>query len=357
MKIAGTVIKKIGKGLVWFILVLVLLAVGIVVWVRSEPRTVTECDTGLRLVEHYKGGICIPENAQKVVSTSMTTNQFFVAIGHPLGMMTEALDYATAADIPGLYQRLRDINEAADVFDLGRADGGAARNLEMLTQIDPDVIISEFPVGDLEKPASLIAPVLIVSHLDGWKAVTRYAGDLIEEEAAAEELLEAYEERVQILQDQFDDPSEITLSGVSIYHNRTVLLLPTSFFGQVARDVGFTFPDEQLTLVSTSTNPFEYEFSNERIDLLDADYLFLYAGLADEYLDNFDTSSDTLVDSLRSEPLYQTLSVVESGNVHEVDVYWGTSGIYSAHYILDDLFRIVAGVDPEDVAPNPLKLE
>lgn len=126
--------------------------------------------------------------------------------------------------------------------------------------------------------------------------------------------------------------------------------------GQIAADVGFSIPEEHQGLVGTSDNQF-YDISNERIDLIEADYLFLYGGLADHYFGNFDTTSATLVGAFQNDPLYQSLGVAESGNVHEVDVYWGTPGIYSAHYILDDLFRFVAGVDPEEVAPNPLKLE
>ncbi|MEM7798168.1 MAG: ABC transporter substrate-binding protein, partial [Chloroflexota bacterium] len=323
---------------------------------RSGPLVATTCDPGLRLMQHYAGGVCVPNNVEKVVSTSTTANQFFIAVEQPLGMMTEALDFATAADIPGLYTRLREINEAADVLDLGALEGGAGRNLELLVEIDPDVIFADFPVGDLEKPASLIAPVLIVSQLEGWKEVTLYAADLIGEEPEAEALLQSYEERVNILREQFDDPSEITISTVSLRHDMTSLLLPATFWGQVAADVGFSFPEEQQALADESDNPF-YDISNERIDLIEADYLFLYGGLADHYLGNFDTSSDTLIETFQNDPLYQSLGVAESGNVHEVDVYWGTAGIYSAHYILDDLFRIVAGVDPEEIAPNPLKLE
>ncbi|MEM7335363.1 MAG: hypothetical protein AAF490_25015 [Chloroflexota bacterium] len=38
-----------------------------------------------------------------------------------------------------------------------------------------------------------------------------------------------------------------------------------------------------------------------------------------------------------------------------VDIYWDArGGIYSAHPVLDDLFIHVAGVDPDDVAPNLL---
>ena len=44
-------------------------------------------------------------------------------------------------------------------------------------------------------------------------------------------------------------------------------------------------------------------------------------------------------------------------NVYETRMYWTRTGIYSAHHVLDDLFRHVAGVDPEDVAPNPLRLD
>lgn len=126
------ILIRIGKFLLWTFLALLVVWGGIFFWLRSGPRVETACDPGLRLMQHYAGGVCVPENVEKVVSTSMATNQFFIAVEHPLGMMTEALDFATAADIPGLYARLREINEAAGVLDLGALEGGANRGRRWL---------------------------------------------------------------------------------------------------------------------------------------------------------------------------------------------------------------------------------
>ncbi|MEM8857504.1 MAG: ABC transporter substrate-binding protein, partial [Chloroflexota bacterium] len=290
--------------------------------------------------------------AQKVLAISPATAQLYTALGHPLAMTVETTDFFTAADIPGLYDRLREVNK--DTLDLGRVDGGLGPNIELVFQIDPDVIVSEWAVGDVGKPAEVVAPVLTLTHLDSWKEVTRFAGELIGEEAETEALLTAYEERVQILRAQFDDPSEITISNVRLYHDRNSINLPAGFAGQILTEVGFSLPEGQLELVTDNSSYAEIEVSEERIDLIDADYLFIFGGFPNDTLVNLGTTSDTVVEAFLNDPLFNTLNVAEAGNVHEVDMHWSVTGIYSAHYLLDDLFRTVAGVDPATVAPNPL---
>ncbi|MEM7335897.1 MAG: ABC transporter substrate-binding protein [Chloroflexota bacterium] len=348
--------KRAAKIIALVLLLLVLLAGSLFIWIRSEPREVTECEAGFRLIENASGADCVPENASKILLNSTSVNQFFIAVDQPSAMMVGVLDYFTAADIPGLYSRLREVNEG--VIDLGTVQGGAAQNLELLLEVDPDVIITEFDLGDLVKPAETIAPVIILTHLDTWKEMTLFAGDLIGEQAEAERLLAEYDARVEILRAQFDDPSEITISNVRIFQDLARVQLPASFSGQIIRDVGFSFPEEQLALIEETPDLYEIRVSDERIDLIDADYLFLYGGLPDwTFETNLETTSSSVVDTFRSDPLFQFLDAEDANTVHEVDIYWAATGIYSAHAVLDDLFRHVAGVDPEEVAPNPLRLE
>ncbi|MEM7335898.1 MAG: ABC transporter substrate-binding protein [Chloroflexota bacterium] len=329
------------------------------IWLRSEPEQVTECEPGYRLFEHTEGATCVPEDASKVLTYSTAASQFYVAIDHPMAMTVEVLDHYTAADIPGLYDRLRDVNE--DTLDLGRVDGGVAQNVELLLQIQPDVIISEWVVGDLTKTASVVAPVVLLTDLGTWKEVTLMSGDLIGERDTAVALLEAYEQRVQTLRDQFDNPAEITVSHVRLYHERPSIQLPISFAGQIINDVGFSFPPAQLELIEDSPEQLEIDFSDERIDLADGDFIFIYPGFTDyifsDILSDLETESDELTDEFRNDPLYPFLNAAQEGTVYDVDIHWSMTGIYSAHYVLDDLFRYVAGVDPEVVSPNPLRLE
>lgn len=356
MQKISTFLKRIGKILLYMLLVIGLLVGAFLIWLRIEPEAVTECEEGYRLFSHADGSDCVAEDASRILAISPATSQFLVAIGHPLAMMTDTTDRFTAADIPGLYDRLREVNEG--VLDLGDVRGGAAANLELLLEIQPDVIVTEWPVGDLVKPAEAIAPVIVYKTADSWKSHMRTSADIINRREAAETLIAEYEARVQTLREQFDDPSQITISTVRLYHDRTAVNLAASFGGQIITEVGFSLPEAQVQLAAESPEEIELVLSDERIDVLDGDVLLLYGGFPDDTLvNNLDTSSDALVQAFQSEPIYQFLNAVETGNVHEVDIYWSVTGIYSAHAVLDDLFRHVAGVDPEAVSPNPLLLE
>ncbi|MEM7333558.1 MAG: ABC transporter substrate-binding protein, partial [Chloroflexota bacterium] len=255
---------------------------------------------------------------------------------------------------PGLPQRFNEINEGVD--DLGSITPTLA-NVELLLQIDPDVIVSANSMGDFSKPLETIGPVVILTHLDSWKEVMLFGSNLIDERQVAEALLAEYEMRVQILQAQFEDPSEITISYVRLFPESAHVQLSDSFARQIMQDVGFSFPEAQLELVESAPNEIEADFSAERIDLIDGDYLFLYGAQPDQLLENAGTSAETLVEAFQNDPLFQALEVAKANQVYETDLHWSVPGIYSAHAVLDDLFRHVAGVDPEEVAPNPLSLE
>ncbi|MEM7333550.1 MAG: ABC transporter substrate-binding protein [Chloroflexota bacterium] len=356
MQKVGKFLKKVGKILLYIVLALVVLIGAFVIWLRIEPREVTECDAGFRLIKNATGGDCVPVPADRIMLSSSVVGQFFIAVDQPSAMLVSVWDYFNAADIPGLYERLREVNEGA--VDLGDVQGNVAQNLELLLQIDPDVIVSEYEVGELLKPAEAVAPVIQLTHLESWKEMMLFAGDLIDEVGEAERLLAEYEMRVDILQAQFDDASAITISNVRIFQDSTTVQLPTSFSGEIIREVGFSFPEQQLALLEGNPDLTEIDISDERIDLIDADYLFLYGGHPDGTFElYYETTTSLVVEQFRGDSLFQFLEAEAVGQAHEVDIYWAVPGIYSAHYVLDDLFRYVAGVDPEEVAPNPLRLE
>ncbi|MEM7335899.1 MAG: ABC transporter substrate-binding protein [Chloroflexota bacterium] len=357
MNRVGTVLRRIGKILLGVLLVLAVLVGAFLVWLRRDPQPVTECESGFRLFEHAQGATCVPEAPSRILAYSTTISQLMVATERPMAMLVDDLDTFTAADIPGLYERLRQVNEGG--LDLGRVNGGAiGPNLELLLQIEPDLIVSEWVVSDdVAKAAGVIAPVVFLTDLESWKEVTVRSGDIIGEQQRAEDLIEAYEGRVELLRQQFDDPAEITISNVRLFEDRAGVQLPASFAGQVISEVGFSFPEPQLALVEDTPERFQIDFSEERLDLIDADFLFIFVGSTEFVMTNLGVDGPSLIDEFQSDPLFQFLSAAESGKVHEVDMHWTVPGIYSAHFLLDDLFRYVAGVDPEEVSPNPLLLK
>lgn len=356
MKRVGTILKRIGKIVLGLLLVLVVLAGALFIWLRSETAEVTECEPGFRLYEHFDGADCVPETASKIVVNNAGISQFFAHVEHPAVVQENSLDRYTAADIPGLYERIREVNEG--VYDAGRIDSLNSTSLELFVEIDVELMITTGLIGsDVGKVIESFVPIIVLDPTGSWKEHMQVASDLIGEREEADRLIKEYEKRVQILQEQFDDPSKITISGARIFPTRTSVQLPGSFASQIISEVGFTLPEAQLEVAEQFPNSRIFDLSEERIDLLDADYLFVFGGTSDEELAYYDnTTGDAIVEAFQNEPLYGFLRAVEFGNDYEVDLYWSAPGIYSAHYVLDDLFRHVAGVDPEAVAPNPLRL-
>ncbi|MEM7334085.1 MAG: hypothetical protein AAF490_18515 [Chloroflexota bacterium] len=355
MKKARKFLKATGKILLAIVLVFVVLIGAFVVWIRRETPVVTSCEAGFQLIEHGGGADCVVDDPNKILVVSSGMAQLFIAVGHPAGAKAEGLDLNFTADIPGLYERFSAINK--DAVDFGAMQANLA-SMELLLESEFDAIVSELSFGDsFDKPLQAVAPFIILSHLDSWKEVTLFSGELIDEKEQAEALLDEYERRVQILQAQFDDPSQITISNVSLYPEKAELRLPASFAGQIIREVGFSFPEAQLALVEDTPDLSLFAVSDEKLDLVDADHLFYYAGWRDGTFEANDSTASFVVDAFTDDPLFQLLAAAEANQAYEADFYWTTPGIYSVHAVLDDLFRHVAGVDPDEVAPNPLRLE
>ncbi|MEM7333553.1 MAG: ABC transporter substrate-binding protein [Chloroflexota bacterium] len=353
MQKVGMILKRIGKVLLWIVLVLVVLIGALVFWLRSEPAQVTECDQGLRLFEDADGAECIPEMPTDVFSVSVSSSQLYLALGFPMVVRVRAFEDFVVGDIPNLEPRMEAVHAGVPEVEINRE----TLNLELLLQFEPEVIVSEFPTSEVNKLLGTIAPVVLLSSEDSWKSYSLSAGDMIGSRAEAEALLQQFDERVALLRAQFDDPSEITVSVVRIHPENKQLQLPSSFSGQIIEAVGFSIPEAQRELSETVPDQSVYLISEERIDLIDGDHIIIVSGTTNEILAEQGSSLDALVEDFNNDPLYQTLEGAQNGNVSAVGTYWRLAGIYSAHAILDDLFIHVAGVDPNEVAPNPLPYE
>ncbi|MEM8860306.1 MAG: ABC transporter substrate-binding protein [Chloroflexota bacterium] len=353
MKRVWTILKRIGKFLLWTILILVVLIGSLVLWLRAEPAAVTECDPSLRFFEDADGAECIPYEPTDIFSVSVSSSQLLLALGVPTVVRVAAFEDFVIGDIPGLEPRMDTVHEGVREINITRD----ALNFELLVEADPDVIISEFPAGEVNKLLGTIAPVVLLNPEDSWQDYMRIAGDIIGQQADAEALLEEFDERVELLRAQFDDPSDITVSIVRIHPDNTQLQLRDSFSGQIIQKVGFSIPEAQKELADAEPGVGFFMVSQERVDLIDGEHIIIVSGTTNEILAEQGSSLEDLVDDFNNDPLYQTLEGAQNGNVSAVGTYWRLAGIYSAHAILDDLFIHVAGVDPDEVAPNPLPYE
>ena len=354
MKKVGKFVKRAGLILLGLLLTLVVVVGAFVVWLRAEPEQVTACEDDQRLIDSGVRPTCIPENAERVVPGSPSATQFFLAIGYRPGGHSELINVSAFLDHPELVEPWNELTEGIPFV------GGTQVSLESVLAADPDVIISEFDLSSVARGIELIAPVVEVNQADDWKANILTFGEVVGEREQAEELLAGYDERVEILRQQFEDPSAISISTFSVSENRLSLHLTDSFSGQVLEEIGFSLPDHQLRHMEESETVLYTTFTDismERLDLLDGDVIFMY-GLGDaDYTDGSYTTSTAPAEAMLENPLFQQLDGVQANAVYPAGSYWGRAGIYSAHKLLDDLFRYVAGGEPEEVAPNPLLAE
>ncbi|MEM8857512.1 MAG: ABC transporter substrate-binding protein [Chloroflexota bacterium] len=355
MRRIGNILKRIGKFLLWTILILVVLIGSIVIWLRIEPEEVTECTSDFRLIDTGVKVTCAPKVPTRLLPVSPSATQFFLAIGYAPAAHLTLIDQTAFLDHPQLEEPWEALTK--DSYEIG----GMPPNVEAVLNANPDLVISEYDLGTVYKAAERIAPIVELNQADDWKANILTIGEVIGEEEQAAAMLADYDNRVEILRAQFDDVSAVGISTLNVRDERLVLHLPDSFGGQIITEVGFSFPDHQVEFLeeNRATLPWTtfYDISEELIELADGDALFLY-GLNDtQFAEQGYIPTTELVDELLEDPLFKQLSAVENGTVYPGGNYWMRGGIYSAHAVLDDLFRYVAGVDPDEVAPNPLRQE
>jgi iron complex transport system substrate-binding protein len=97
--------------------------------------------------------------------------------------------------------------------------------------------------------------------------------------------------------------------------------------------------------------------SEERLDLADGDEIFLFTWASTDPAVTAENQK-FLEDFSATNPLWQSLSGVEAGNVHIVGAHWFRAQTYlAAHLALDDLFATLTDVEPTTPSPAAPLLE
>jgi len=146
----------------------------------------------------------------------------------------------------------------------------------------------------------------------------------------AEDALAQYQQRVKQLRKAIKEkPEKIEISVSRFYKGGFLPQFDTifSFSRGILQEVGFSAPPHQVELAITPDTGYVL-ISLERLDLLDADVLFVM----------LDPGSQDNFNQYQKSPLWQKLSIVQSNRVYTVDSgYWYAGNILAANAILDDL--------------------
>ena len=272
-----------------------------------------------RVVEHLAGETCVPNNPQRIIAASESALESALILGiTPTG----TTNYAQQADY--LKQRLE---SPASVGLHSRQ-----LSLEKILNIKPDLILATDDYGEQQElygRLSQIAPTVIGQWWDGqsirWKECFQLFSEAFGKTSEAEEIVNAYNQRVVELQQQMGDHLRDTvISVVRIYSDRIRLYGKTKVISStILEDVGFPRPSSQDEGI---------DISLESINLADGDIIFVSTS----------DSESELYQQVMSHPLWKQLKAVQSKQMYLVDdSYWTGSGYIAANLILDDLFKLL----------------
>lgn len=208
-------------------------------------------------------------------------------------------------------------------------------NLEAVSALEPDLILgSKLRHEAVYQQLSAIAPTVFAETIGrAWEDnVPLYAQALCREERG-QELLEDWQARLADFRQRMGDRLDTEVSLVR-FRDDEVRIYTTGFPGSVLRDAGLQRPESQQ-VQDWENSPQVMTLSKEQIPLMDADVLFYMVS------DWGDDGGTEIQAEWTSHPLWQTLEVVQEGDVHPVDEdHWNLGGgIQSANRMLDDLYR------------------
>ena len=269
------------------------------------------------------GETCIPQTPKRIVTLTMPALANLIALDiQPVGIATYNAFYGIAVP-PYLQDKVEGIEW------VGSND---QPNLEKLIQLDPDLILGlKNQHESIYEQLTQIAPTVLFELGDRshWQQLFLEIAAALDQTTAAEQLLQAYDQRVNELGEQLgeqDLQQEVSIAyvlGGDIYSEAT-----NSFSGSILADVGLGRPPAQN---QDSPNNGRLIFSQERIDIIDGDVLIVPKS---------GNELDRDQDEFMQKPLWQTLKAVQQGRVYRVNLWdWTGSDILAAHEMLDDLFQ------------------
>jgi iron complex transport system substrate-binding protein len=311
-----------------------------------------KCEAGFHLFDHERlatDPVCVPDNPQRVVSLDMPATEFLLLNDIPfVGVFGYAAD-EIAAITPGLADELADIQ----TFDW-------PPNLELLTELDPDLIIAFKDSSLFYEGMDAIAPVVVydAAYATDWKSSTAFWSQVFQKEDAYAEMLATYDARVAELQAALgEERGDIEVSLFVPSETYPMIWLVDSAQGVILQDVGLGRPAAQAVTFADgeyTEGGADYGYvaiSNERLDLADGEEIFIFTWAStdpavvaenQQYLEDFNATN----------LLWQALSGVKAGNVHIVGAHWFRAQTYlAAHLALDDLFATLTDVEP--TLPSP----
>jgi iron complex transport system substrate-binding protein len=313
----------------------------------------TQCEAGFRLLENEflaTDPVCVPENPQRIAVADFAAIDLMYTLNIPaVGVSRLLVNGWYSNMVPELLPSINDyLGDAADL-------GFVPLNLEAVLAADPDLIlVNSLLVADAAFLDQLrqIAPVVVKreTNVDDWREYMRLYGDALNRAEDTEALIRAYDARLEALRtDAGDTFAGKTATLIQANDPNTIYLnLPTYRGWLPLGEFGFAPYAPQQEIEAPAPDTPNILLSNELIQTINSDYIFIMNAA---FVEDDSQAVRDLFASYTTDPLWSNLTAVQNGNLYLVDLAWQANGVVSAHAVIDDMYRLLLGMEP--TTPNP----
>ncbi|MEM9804605.1 MAG: iron-siderophore ABC transporter substrate-binding protein, partial [Cyanobacteria bacterium P01_D01_bin.56] len=289
---------------------------GLLVGCQPGALSPDASDVPMRSIEHAMGTTQVPISPKRVVVLDSAPLMTAFALDiTPIGRP----EFADASFYP-------EDNKNITSIGVGRRP-----DLETVLNLRPDLILGSMLAEEgFYQNLSRIAPTVFTEdngRYGNWQTHFLLHADALGQLKKAEELLVAYQQRVDRLKDSLRPfPQTLTASVIFNWPGGTSAYTTSSFSGAVLQDLGFKRNPAQDTSENYAIHP-----SKEDLAAIDGDIIFLAYNSGNE-------GSITKAEFV-SDPLWSTLNAVEQGIVCEVSsaIWAGGRSLLAANQILTDI--------------------
>lgn len=272
-------------------------------------------------VEHSMGTTDVPDAPQRVVVLTNEGTEAVLALGvQPVGA---AKSWIGDPWYPHITEAM------GEAVNLGTE---SKVNLELIAALQPDLILANKQRHEEIYPQlSAIAPTVVSERLRGdWRLNFELYARALGKEAEGAAALAEFEANVATLSEKLGDAKAEKVSVIRFLPSQIRIYQLDSFSGFILRQIGFDRPENQ------NVEDFAIRTGKESIPDMDGDRIFYFTW------DKGDGEGLAARDDALADPLWQALSAVREGRVHEVsDPIWNTAGgIIAANLMLEDIGRI-----------------
>jgi len=245
----------------------------------AEPTgsTVAQDDSAFPItIDHLLGSTTFEEPAQRIVALGPADQDILLALGIvPIAMVENPYDGSQ------LFPWVRDAG-----YDLSGVEflpwETTLTSVEAIAAMKPDAIIATTAEADpslydrYSKMGAPILPPIEGPVADDWRSLTLTIGRVVGREARAAEVVAETEAAIEGVRERLPNLAGRTFVVGSAYEPGTVRVVnkPTDTVAQLFAELGMEIPP-QLAAIENPTAVGAADISTERIELLDADALFL----------------------------------------------------------------------------------